>query len=177
MVFTDEQLAIKSQQGDKQAFEELIKRYQKPVFTICYRYLGNSQDALDAVQETFIRIYNKLALFDANNTFRPWLYKITVNIAKDFIKKRKPWEELDFSLKSELGDPQANIELTQVQEQIKKALLKLPEKYRMAVILRHIKELEYQEIANVLNLPLNTVKTHVRRGRDILRIQLKEVEL
>jgi len=177
MAFSDEQLAVKSKHGDKEAFEELIRRYQKPIYNICYRYLGNPHDSMDAVQETFIRLYKKFTLFNEDYSFKPWLYRIAINIAKDYLKKQRPWEELDLSLKSERGDPETNLELTQTQEDIKKALLMLPEKYRMAIILRHIRQLEYQEIAEILDLPLNTVKTHVKRGREMLRMELKEVEL
>ncbi|MFZ7101636.1 MAG: RNA polymerase sigma factor [Peptococcaceae bacterium] len=177
MVFTDEQLAVKSKHGEKQAFEELVKRFQQPIYTICYRYLGNSSDAWDAAQNTFIRLYNKFHLYDAGYPFRPWLYRIAVNSAKDLLKKRRPWEELDHNLESSTGDPAENLLDSYLGREIEKALLKLPEKYRMALILRHIKELEYQEIADVLRLPLNTVKTHVRRGRELLRKELQEVEL
>jgi len=114
MVFSAEQLINKSRQGDKEAFEELIKLYQKPVYTICYRYLGNHHDAFDATQETFLRLYNKLSLFDQSQSFSPWLYRIAVNIAKDLLKKKRPWEKLDLSLRSERGDPQSNLELTEV---------------------------------------------------------------
>lgn len=177
MNISDEQLAIQSKKGDKKAFEELVKRFQKPIYTLCYRYIGNPTDAYDAAQETFIRLYKKLEFYNEDFNFKPWLYRIATNIAKDYLKKQKPWEELDFKLASSRGDPIANVEAKHLHSQINKALAKLPNKYRIALILRHIKQLEYQEIAEVLKLPLNTVKTHVRRGRELMRKELREVEL
>ncbi|MFZ5945457.1 MAG: RNA polymerase sigma factor [Bacillota bacterium] len=177
MDLNDEQLAVKSKQGNNNAFEELVRRFQQPVYTICYRYLGNGADATDAAQETFIRVFNKLHLYNDAYPFRPWLFRVAANVAKDSLKKRKTWEELDNTQESSIGNPESSLFESQLRRQIEKALAQLPEKYRMAVILRHMNQLDYQEIANVLDLPLNTVKTHVRRGRELIRKELKEVEL
>lgn len=177
MFFSDEQLAAKFKNGEKEAFEELVKRFQQSVFTIAYRYLGNSPDALDAAQDTFLKLYNKIHLYDEGCLFRPWLYRIAANTAKDFLKKRRQWEQLDDNIKSPIGNPQALLLDDLRGEEIEKILLKLPEKYRMALILRHMEGLEYKEMATVLKLPLNTVKSHVRRGRELLRKELKGVEL
>lgn len=175
MIDTNEQLAIKIKKGNKEVFETLVKRFQKPIYTLCYRFLGNRADAYDASQETFIRLYQKIHLFDTSQPFKPWLYRMAINICKNHYKTKKPWEDLDTNLKSSWGNPQEDLETEQVQKIIMEAILKLPEKYRAAIILRHLRELEYEEIAQVLDLPLNTVKTHIRRARELLRKELKEV--
>lgn len=177
MVYTDdEQLVLEVKKGNKEAFETLVKRFQQPIFTLCFRYLGNRADAYDASQETFIRLYQKAYLFDTCQSFKPWLYKIAINICKDQYKKKKYWENLDPNLESALGNPQADLEQSQIQKTIEVAILKLPPKYRTAIILRHLRDLEYEEISQVLDLPLNTVKTHIRRARELLKKELKEVK-
>ncbi|NMA02260.1 MAG: sigma-70 family RNA polymerase sigma factor [Clostridia bacterium] len=171
----NEQLAIETKKGNQKAFEILVKRFQQPIYTLCYRFLGNRADAYDASQETFIRLYQKIHLFDTSQPFKPWLYRMAINICNDHYKKKKTWENLDTSLKSTWGNPQEDLEKTQLQKIIQEAVFRLPEKYRAAIILRHLRDLEYEEIAQVLDLPLNTVKTHIRRGRELLRKDLKEV--
>ena len=84
----NEQLAIETKKGNQKAFETLVKRFQQPIYTLCYRFLGNRADAYDASQETFIRLYQKIHLYDTSQPFKPWLYRMAINICNDHYKKK-----------------------------------------------------------------------------------------
>jgi RNA polymerase sigma-70 factor, ECF subfamily len=173
--------------GDQNAFEDIVEIYKDKVYHLCYRMLGNTHESEDAAQETFIRAYINLSSFNIKLKFSTWLYRIATNLCIDRIRKKKPDYYLDaevagtegLTMYSQIPSntelPEAELESMEIQEQIQKGIAKLPEKYRAVIILKYIEELSLNEISEILELPLGTVKTRIHRGREALRNQLSYV--
>lgn len=173
--------------GDQSAFEEIVSFYQNKVFQICYRMLGNSHEAEDAAQETFVRAYMNIHSFDEKRKFSTWLYRIATNLSIDRIRKKKPDYFLDAEIKGSDGLtmysqmsadqrlPEEEVESMELQDYIQKQILSLPPKYRSVIVLRYIDELSLQEISEVLDMPIGTVKTRIHRGREALRKKLRDL--
>lgn len=173
--------------GDQSAFEEIVSFYQNKVFQICYRMLGNSHEAEDAAQETFVRAYMNIHSFDEKRKFSTWLYRIATNLSIDRIRKKKPDCFLDAEIKGSDGLtmysqmstdqrlPEEEVESMELQDYIQKQILSLPPKYRSVIVLRYIDELSLQEISEVLDMPIGTVKTRIHRGREALRKKLRDL--
>ena len=173
--------------GDQNAFGEIVELYKNNVFQLCYRMLGNRHEAEDVAQEAFIRAYVNINRFKPELKFSTWLYRIATNLCIDRMRKKKP----DYSLDAEVAGtdgltmysqiasdeplPEAELESLELQETIQKEILKLPEKYRTVIVLKYIEELSLNEISDILDLPLGTVKTRIHRGREALRQQLRNV--
>ena len=173
--------------GDQNAFAEIVEIYKDKVYQLCYRMLGNRHEAEDIAQEAFIRAYVNIHSYDLNRKFSTWLYRIATNLSIDRIRKKKP----DFYLDAEVAGaegltlysqvaadvalPEDQVESLELQETIQKEILKLPEKYRAAIVLKYIEELSLKEISEILELPIGTVKTRIHRGREALRHQLRHV--
>lgn len=178
---SDRDLIIDSRRGRVEAFGLLIQRYQKAVYNVCLRVMGNREDAEDAVQETFLRAHRYLHSVDLDRPFGPWIKQVAANFCYGEIKKRQaepfPYElddELNRSDQSGLGQPE-RVQLIQEQRlNTRDAVAALPPHYRMVIELRHFQELSYQEIATRLDLPLNTVKSHLLRARKILLERIQE---
>jgi len=179
-------LIKKAKQGNKTAFSKLILQYESNVYNIAYRMFYNEADAKDIVQEVFLRIFQKLHQFQDNAAFSTWLYRITVNICIDEIRKRKGKEtySIDETYKTEddemirqyPGDSKSPEEIYLQKERIEalyKAIQALSEEYKLAIILRDFQNFSYQEIADILSCSLGTVKSRIARGR----IQLKNILL
>lgn len=173
--------------GDQSAFEEIVNFYQNKVFQICYRMLGNRHEAEDIAQEAFIRAYVNIQTFDEKRKFSTWLYRIATNLTIDRIRKKKPDYFLDAEIKGSEGLsmysqlsaeqplPEEEVESLELQEYIQQQIMDLPPKYRTVIILRYIDELPLQEISEILDMPVGTVKTRIHRGREALRKKLREV--
>jgi len=174
MARPDAELIRLTQQGDKQAFAELVDRYQKKVYSIALRLLGDREESRDASQEVFLRLYKALSDYRKDKDFLPWLYTITANIARDRWRRRKrekgavPLNEVT-AIADHRFSPESVLEAKDIRQMVEKAVASLPWEYRTPIILRHIEDLSYKEIAEIMKLPLNTVKTRIRRGRLILR--------
>lgn len=149
--------------------------------------LGNRHEAEDMAQETFIRAYVNIKSFNQDRKFSTWLFRIATNLCIDRIRKKKPDYYLDAEvagtegltmysqLSSETQLPEKELESLELQETVQKEILKLPEKYRSAIILKYIEDLSLNEISEILDLPIGTVKTRIHRGREALRQQLRYV--
>ncbi|PFA68693.1 RNA polymerase sigma factor SigW [Bacillus sp. AFS015802] len=173
--------------GDQNAFAELVELYKDKVFQICYRMLGNRHEAEDIAQEAFIRAYVNIETFNQKRKFSTWLFRIATNLCIDRIRKKKPDYFLDAEVAGTEGLtmysqvaadvqlPEDEVENMELQETIHKEISKLPEKYRSVIVLKYIEELPLQEISEILDLPLGTVKTRVHRGREALRKQLRSL--
>lgn len=178
---SDRDLIIDSRRGRVEAFGKLIDRYQKAAFNVCLRVMGNREDAKDAVQETFLRAHRYLHTVDVNRPFGPWIKQVAANYCYSEIKKRRA-EPFPYELDDELSQPETTrsrpTELLQLAQerrlQMREAVAALPPHYRLVIELRHFQELSYQEIANQLDLPLNTVKSHLLRARKILTERLEK---
>ncbi|BAQ09107.1 RNA polymerase sigma factor sigw [Bacillus sp. OxB-1] len=170
--------------GNQDAFEEIVTLFQHRLYQVCYRMLGNAQEAEDIAQEAFVRAYINIHTFDQKRKFSTWLFRIATNLCIDRIRKKKPDYYLDaevpgtegLNLYSQVAAadelPEDQVEKMELQERIHYEIGRLPDKYRSVITLRYIEELPLQEIGDILELPLGTVKTRVHRGREALRKQL-----
>jgi RNA polymerase sigma-70 factor (ECF subfamily) len=186
--FVETRLAKLARNGDRAAFEELVGLYKDKIYHLAYRMLGNRQEAEDAVQETFLRVYMNLARYDETQKFSTWIFRIGTNLCIDRLRKKKPNYSLDAEMPEGEGNdwysalpsgddtPEDQLILTETQQQIRKAIEGLPEKYKSVVILRYLQDLSLQEIGEVLDMPISTVKTRVHRGREFLRQKLEHME-
>ncbi|MFT8320036.1 MAG: RNA polymerase sigma factor SigW [Bacillus sp. (in: firmicutes)] len=173
--------------GDQNAFGEIIELYKDKVFQICYRMLGNRHEAEDMAQEAFIRAYVNIHRFNIELKFSTWLYRIATNLCIDRIRKKKPDYYLDaevpgtegLNMYSQISSntrlPEDDVESLELQALIQREISKLPDKYRAVIVLKYIEELSLNEISEILELPLGTVKTRIHRGREALRKQLRHV--
>ncbi|MDZ7724033.1 MAG: sigma-70 family RNA polymerase sigma factor [candidate division KSB1 bacterium] len=180
------QLIERALQDDQQAFTEIVNRYRRQIYHFIYRMVKDDAQAQDLTQETFIKAFRALASFNSNYAFTTWLYKIASNNCIDhFRKKRLSTYSLDTPIKSKDGDlkrdfaasdqgPESEMISREKENQIETAINSLPEKYREAILLRHTKDKSYEEIAEMLNVPLGTVKVRIFRAREMLKRQLKE---
>ncbi|RPI79095.1 MAG: sigma-70 family RNA polymerase sigma factor [Desulfobacteraceae bacterium] len=184
----DDQLVRAFQSGQTKAFDQLVIRHQDRVFTVCYRFLGNEQEARDMAQEIFINVYRHLNGFRAEAAFFTWLYRITVNSCKNRLKSleykyRKkqvslsgPFQtESSQSKEMEDGQPSAlaALEKKEKGQMIQKAIDALPKEQKMMIVLRDIEGLAYEEIIKLTGLRLGTVKSKLARARILLREKLK----
>ncbi|CAM3271043.1 RNA polymerase sigma factor SigW [Filibacter tadaridae] len=170
--------------GKQDAFEEIVILFQHRLYHVCYRMLNNKQEAEDIAQEAFVRAYINIHTFDQKRKFSTWIFRIATNLCIDRIRKKKPDYHLDaevpgtegltmYSQIAAAGDlPEEQIEKMEAQERIRYEIGRLPDKYRSVIILRYFEELPLQEIGDILELPLGTVKTRVHRGREALRKQM-----
>lgn len=167
------------------AFESLVRELQGTVYRVAYRWCGNAQDAEEIAQDAFVRAYGALQGYDAERIralkLTPWILTITLNVARNRARgKRLPIDGLDGidePLADRLDEPERVNERNELADQLAEALHQLPPRYRAAVILRHVLGMPYDEIAETLDLPLGTVKSHVHRGVELLRERLSELDL
>ena len=175
--------------GQQSSFSELIDEYKNMVFSLSYKMTNSLEDAEDISQEVFIRVYKSLYNFNPNYKFSTWLYQITLNIYRDKFRKGKiPSVSLDTplnkddqkDLRSIIPDNQNNPEdiIMGVEQTnfINDLITSLPLKYREVIILRHLKDLSYDEMSKILNISLGSVKTRLFRARELLKNKLKKNE-
>jgi RNA polymerase sigma-70 factor (ECF subfamily) len=183
-VSTDEQLILMFQKGDLQAYNTLVKRYKNPLFNFIYRYVNDDDISDDVLQETFIRLYKNKHYYKEVAKFSTWIYTIASNLAKTELRRKKRHnlfsinnhmnESKDFDITDSDNNPEENLEKSNLTFHIQKAIKELPESFREAVILRDVQGLEYDEIAEILQTPLGTVKSRINRGRALLSDVLKQ---
>lgn len=161
--------------------EILYERYKKYVYTIAYHYAGNKEDALDLTQEVFVSIFKSLDNFKEELSMLPWIKRITVNKCLNFIRDRKDAVSLNqtvddgFELQDLIRSPENTENKAQyldTKQSLEHAITKLPPEERMAVILRHMKGMKYEEIARIMGIPLGTVKTFLHRGRKTIKVTM-----
>ncbi|MCP1146419.1 RNA polymerase sigma factor SigW [Lysinibacillus endophyticus] len=173
--------------GDQNAFTDVVTLYQHKLYQLCYRMLGNKQEAEDIAQEAFVRAYINLHSYDQKRKFSTWLYRIATNLCIDRIRKKKPDYYLDAEVPGTDGLdmyshiaatdqlPEDAVEQMDLQDRIQYEISRLPDKYRSVIVLKYIEELSLQEISEILDMPLGTVKTRIHRGREALRKQLNNL--
>ena len=171
--------------GDDHAFGRLRQKYHDAIFNLIYRMIREKEEVEDLTQEAFIKAFTSLRSFNEDFAFSTWLYKIATNNCIDYIRRKKlhkfsidkPIESKDSEFTFELPDPTFEPDREMIDRQRKKlledAINALPQKYRTVIRLRHSEEREYQEIAEILKLPLGTVKAHIFRARELLYKYLK----
>src|SRR5215203_3991238 len=184
MTWTDEELVARSKTGDAESFNQLVKRWERPIFALAYRTLGREEDARDVTQETFLRAFRALAGFKGDAKFSSWLYRIALNLCRDWMRKerRAPLAEVPEGvaiedLASERGPTETVEDLAaraELGREVAKAMTHLPPEQRQAIILKEYHGLTFQEIADLMRCSLSTVKTRVYQGLSTLRNQLGE---
>jgi RNA polymerase sigma-70 factor, ECF subfamily len=163
----DHTLVARCLAGDTAAFEPIVERYQRVLFTVARRMLGDTEQAADATQNAFVSAYRKLGTFDPKRRFFSWIYRILVNECLNDRRARRPHEPLSPQLAA-AGTPADLLEAEERRRSVQAAVLALPTEYREVVILRHFTGLSYDEIADALGLPAKTVKSRLHTARQRL---------
>ncbi|MBN1224009.1 MAG: sigma-70 family RNA polymerase sigma factor [Candidatus Aminicenantes bacterium] len=178
----DHMFIAKAKNGDREAFEALVRKYQKPIYYLCHRMTGAHQSADDLSQETFIKAYFSLHNFNEGMNFFSWIRKIAVNNAINFIKKWKreiPMGDKEMRVAdkpgaSEHDSPHANLQRKQMEEKFKKALSELPDDQRVIFVLKVYEDQSYYQIAQLMNIPQGTVMSRLSRTRHTLKNEMAE---
>ncbi len=180
---SDEQLIARFQLGDVQAYDILVHRYKDQLLNFVFRFVGNRTDAEDIIQETFLRVYRNKHMYKEIAKFSTWVYTIAGNLAKTELRRRKRHkifsvsnfvnEEKDFDIPDRDHSPEKKVDSSIQESIIQKAIEKLPIKFKEVIVLRDIQGFAYEEISQILNIPLGTVKSRVNRGRLKLQEDLK----
>ncbi len=176
----DEELIDETLNGNREAFCELALKYQDRVYNLALPIVGNHDDALDVVQETFLQALAHLESFRRSSRFYTWLYRIAYNCAIGTLRRRRKTLSVDFvseefgvSFESKDDAPDARLRRKDVAKALKVALAKLPTEYRKAIVLREIYDYDYEQIAEKLNVPVGTVRSRLHRARASLRKALE----
>jgi RNA polymerase sigma-70 factor (ECF subfamily) len=183
MTWTDEELVDRSKTGDKESFNQLVRRWERPIFALAYRTLGREEDARDVTQETFLRAFRALPGFKGDAKFSSWLYRIALNLCRDWIRKqrRTPVVAVPEGLElDQLAERQTHETATvedlaaraELSRGVAAAMEHLPTEQRTAILLKEYHGLTFQEIADMMNCPLSTAKTRVYQGLSLLRKHL-----
>ncbi len=182
MTSTDEELVARSMSGDADSFNELILRWERPIYALAYRVIGREEDARDVCQETFLRAYRALSGFRGQAKFSSWIYRIALNLCRDWARRQRriPIDQLPDGV--ELADVAAAREPVESIEDlvarrdltrlVERAMTRLSEEQRTAIILKEYHGLTFQEIADLVGCPLSTVKTRMYQGLTVLRREL-----
>jgi RNA polymerase sigma-70 factor, ECF subfamily len=189
-VVDEEQMAVQHvQDGDRQAFNSLVLKYQDSVVSLCTHLMRNRMEGEDAAQDTFVNAFRQITMFRGESRFFTWLYSIAVNVCRN--RQRSFWQRLfqhaasagtpevdkDLSETIEILDstpwPSEQLERKELRDQVKRVLLQLPTRYRELIVLRDLKELSYAEIAAILEIPVGTVKSGLARARLAMQVELR----
>ena len=181
----DQALVERVQQGDKQAFDVLVLKYQNKIIQLIYRYVHDPDEARDVAQEAFIKAYKAIDRFRGDSAFYTWIYRIAINTAKNYLvasSRRPPKGDIDaqdaeqyegaMGLK-EYATPERLLLKDEIQAAIAKAIDELPDDLRTAIILRELEGLSYEEIAQTMECPIGTVRSRIFRARDAIDTRLK----
>lgn len=183
---SDEELILEFQRtNNERAFNLLVKRFKNPLINYVYRFLGDYDSCVDVIQDTFVKVYRYKDRYTEVAKFSTWIYTIATNLAKTEYQRRKRVktfsisgfgeEENNYEIKDNSFRPDKSVDSLYKEEQIQKALLKVKIVYREPVILRDIQGMTYEEIADILNIEVGTVKSRINRGRKRLQKLLKNV--
>ncbi|MEK6410045.1 MAG: sigma-70 family RNA polymerase sigma factor [Acidobacteriota bacterium] len=176
---------------DLAAFEELVAQFERPVYALCFRLLGDAEEARDAAQETFLKVYRGLGGFRGEAGLKTWIYRIAINQAmnqKRWWRRRHRDETISLDITRGQSDttignllpgrarsPEAQAISSEREHNIMRALGEIKDEYRIALMLREIEELSYEEIAQTLAISIGTVKSRIARGREELRRRVKDL--
>jgi len=184
---TDQALVERVQQGDKQAFDILVLKYQNKIIQLAYRYVHDHDEALDVAQEAFIKAYKSLDNFRGDSAFFTWIYRIAINTAKNHLVasgRRPPRTDLDAREAEqydgaeglrEYDTPEHVLLRDELKETIASAINDLPDDLRTAITLRELEGLSYEEIAQAMECPIGTVRSRIFRARDAIDLRLKSL--
>ena len=182
MTWTDEELVARSIGGDTESFNELILRWERPIYALAYRTIGREEDARDVCQETFLRAFSALPGFRGQAKFSSWLYRIALNLCRDWIRRERRAQVVQAPENVDLVEMASALEPTESVEDlvarkdlaraVERAMAGLPEEQRTAIVLKEYHGLTFQEIADLVGCPLSTVKTRLYQGLTVLRLEL-----
>jgi len=182
----DDALVKKAIGGDESAYTQIVNKYERALYFHILKMIKDREQVEDLVQETFVKAFDNLNTYSTNYAFSTWLYRIATNHTIDYLRKKKlktlsinePVKTKEGDMEMQLPDETASTDRSIIQKQrqkiVQKAIDELPEKYRRVIEMRHMEEKSYQEIADVLDLPLGTVKAHIFRARELLYKALKD---
>ena len=159
-------------QGHRAAFEQLVRRYQKPVFNLALRMLRNRQDAMDVAQTTFLKVFEHLPSYDESYRFYSWLYRIAVNESINALGARRTSVSINDQEPDDAPGPEQRLEGEQTGRAIEAGLMQISPELRTVIILRHFMHLSYEDMAGILTLPAKTVKSRLYSARQLLREHL-----
>ena len=173
----DLELIHRSQAGDTDAFGELVTKYLTNIFNMIYGIVGNENDAWDLAQEAFLKAWRSIHRFQRRSSFYTWLYRITMNVTLDSLRRRcrRSEVELDDAIPSFLPSPGVNCERAEIREQVYGALAQLTPEHRSVIVLKEIEDLQYSEIAEILNVSIGTVMSRLFYGRKKLQSILRPI--
>ena len=180
---SDEELIARFQEGDVYAYEQIVHRYKDPLINFVYHFLGDRISSEDVVQETFIRVYRNKKLYRNVAKFSTWIYTIAGNLAKTELRRRRRrrifsisqmgYENKDYEIMDTMTSPDGLVDGEMKESYIRKEIEALPVRFREVVVLRDVQEMSYEEISDILKIPIGTVKSRVNRGRLRLQKRLK----
>jgi RNA polymerase sigma-70 factor (ECF subfamily) len=180
----DAELVAASQRGDQDAFAQLVQRHQRRVFNLVFRMLQQYEEANEVTQETFLAAWQGLSSFRGDARFSTWLYRIAYNCCLKQLEQRKKDKALNAAIQAEHLLDHADkeerastvLEIHDFQNLVREHLSMLPAKYRVVLVLRHLQEMTYEEMAEILTIPIGTIKTHLFRARNLLKERLETFE-
>ena len=189
---SDQQVVVFAQEGREDAYRELIRRYERPVYSLIYRMVRDNETSEDLAQETFIKVLNNINRYRPEFKFSSWLFKIANNITIDHLRRRQldtisiegapdavtgeRMRATAVAVASGGESPLEELESRELGASIEEAIAKLRPEYRACIILRHVEDYSYDEIAEIVKLPLGTVKTYIHRARQELREHLVDLK-
>jgi RNA polymerase sigma-70 factor (ECF subfamily) len=165
----DETLVTRCLEGDDQAFDILLERYERKVFNGALRMVNSRDDARDITQNVFLKVYQNLGRFDARYKFFSWIYRITINESINFLQRRKPVDPVDEGMPSTQRGPLESLRGAELGEAVQDALMTLNTNYRTVIVLRHFHGCSYREMSEILEVREETVKSRLFDGRRKLR--------
>ena len=184
--YSDEELIARFQEGDEQAYTELVNRYRDKLMTFVYRFVNDMEQAEDIIQDTMLKLYTHKHYYRNIAKFSTWIYTIAGNLAKTELRKRKNRkvtnisqmgpEDRDYELPSVAPETDEVVQSEYIEKKIQAAIQNLPLRFRTVTILRDIQELSYEEISKIVEVPLGTVKSRINRARLQLQKELKDLK-
>jgi RNA polymerase sigma-70 factor (ECF subfamily) len=171
---------------DERAHRELLSKYKRAVYNLAWRMVGEEEDAKDVTQEAFIRAFKSLSTYDTSRPFRTWLFRITTNLCIDYLRRRRAgvqsldamrpadedgWRTAD--LEDPSPGPDVQHDMAEQRRMLDRLVEALPPRYKVVILLRHGRDLSYNEIAEVLRVPVGTVKARIHRAHNLLRLSLE----
>ena len=173
----DRALIKRCKRGDRQAMEQLLAFYEKPVYNAAIRILDDANDAADVTQSTFLKVFTRLDQYKPEYSFFSWIYRIAINESIDQLKQKKKQQPLDGSEIAGSQGPEAHAESDDLFRQVQIELMKLKEKYRIVIMLRHFADCSYSQIGEILQIPEKRVKSRLFSARQLMRASLSSRDI
>ncbi|MFH1738789.1 MAG: sigma-70 family RNA polymerase sigma factor [bacterium] len=181
----DLKLIKQCKRGEEQAFEKLLNRYRGAIYNLCYRMTRHPEDARDLAQEVFIKVFSLLDRYDEGFAFSSWLFRIATNHCIDYLRRNRlrflsldmavgnEGDEIEIQFPDKGPQPDTVLQRKEALSRLSEVISELPPHYRLITLLRHDQQLSYEEIAEILDLPLGTVKARIHRARNLVQQLLK----